>query len=66
MPAVSEHYYQKSARSASVSKMQIGWYQDSQAELYYYEGENHWRYVDLETNKKLTKMVVDGTLEYIG
>jgi hypothetical protein len=66
MTATSEHYYQKPAQSVSVSEMQIGWYQDQKAELYYYEGENHWRYVDLETNKKLTKMVITGTLEFIG
>lgn len=53
-------------RDVHISGMQVGWYQDQKAELYYYEGENHWRYVDLETNKRLTKMVVAGTLEFIG
>jgi hypothetical protein len=66
MTSTFEYYYQKPTSSASVPEMQVGWYQDQQAELYYYEGENHWRYVDLETNKKLTRMVVTGTLEYIG
>jgi len=54
------------ARGELIHQMQIGWYQDQKAELYYYEGENHWRCVDLETNKKLTKMVAAGTLEFIG
>jgi hypothetical protein len=66
MNATSEHYYQKPVQSVTVSKMQVGWYQDQKAELYYYEGENHWRCVDLETNKRLTKMVAAGTLEFIG
>jgi bacillopeptidase F (M6 metalloprotease family) len=66
MPPLSEYYYQEPVQSVSVSKMQIGWYQDQKAELYYYEGENHWRYVDLETNKKLTEAVIAGSLEYIG
>lgn len=45
--------------------MEIGWYQDQKADLFYYEGEGHWREVDLKTNKKLTEAVVAGTLEYI-
>jgi len=44
----------------------VGWYQDEKAELFYYEGEGHWREVDLKTNKKLTEAVVSGSLEYIG
>lgn len=44
----------------------IGWYQDQKAELFYYEGEGHWREVDLKTNKKLTEMVSADTLEFIG
>lgn len=44
----------------------IGWYQDEKADLFYYEGEGHWREVDLKTNKKLTEMVLAGTLEFIG
>lgn len=50
----------------AVPGMEVGWYQDQKAELYYYEGEGHWREVDLKTNKSLTKMVVAGTLEFIG
>jgi hypothetical protein len=46
--------------------MEIGWYQDQKADLFYYEGEGHWREVDLKTNKKLTEMVITGTLEFIG
>lgn len=46
--------------------MEIGWYQDEKAELSYYEGEGHWREVDLKTNKKLTEMVITGTLKFIG
>jgi hypothetical protein len=46
--------------------MEVGWYQDDKAELSYYEGEGHWREVDLKTNKKLTEMVITGTLKFIG
>lgn len=49
-----------------VPPMEIGWYQDQKADLFYYEGEGHWREVDLKTNKKLTEAVVAGTLEFIG
>ena len=49
-----------------VPQMEIGWYQDEKADLFYYEGEGHWREVDLKTNKKLTEAVVTGTLEFIG
>ena len=49
-----------------IPHMEVGWYQDDKAELYYYEGEGHWREVDLKTNKKLTEMVIAGTLEFIG
>lgn len=49
-----------------IPHMEIGWYQDQKADLFYYEGEGHWREVDLKTNKKLTEAVVAGTLEYIG
>ena len=49
-----------------IPDIQIGWHQDQQANLYYYEGEGHWREVDLKTNKKLTEAVVAGTLEFIG
>jgi hypothetical protein len=49
-----------------VPHMELGWYQDSKADLFYYEGEGHWREVDLKTNKKLTESVVTGTLEFIG
>lgn len=48
-----------------IPQMNIGWYQDQKADLYYYEGEGHWREVDLKTNKMLTDFVVSGTLEYI-
>lgn len=51
---------------APIPHMEIGWYQDQKADLFYYEGEGHWREVDLKTNKKLTEAVVAGTLEYIG
>lgn len=51
---------------APTPHMEIGWYQDQKADLFYYEGEGHWREVDLKTNKKLTEAVVAGTLEYIG
>lgn len=51
---------------APVPAMEIGWYQDQKADLFYYEGEGHWREVDLKTNKKLTEAVVAGTLEFIG
>lgn len=51
---------------APIPPMEIGWYQDQKADLFYYEGEGHWREVDLKTNKKLTEAVVAGTLEYIG
>jgi len=49
-----------------IPPMEIGWYQDQKADLFYYEGEGHWREVDLRANKKLTEAVVAGTLEYIG
>lgn len=49
-----------------IPHMEIGWYQDQKANLFYYEGEGHWREVDLKTNKKLTEAVVSGTLEFIG
>lgn len=49
-----------------VPNMEIGWYQDQKADLFYYEGEGHWREVDLKTNKKLTQSVVSGELEFIG
>lgn len=49
-----------------VPTIEIGWYQDQEATLSYYEGEGHWRGVDLQTNKKLTRAVAAGTLEYIG
>ena len=49
-----------------IPHMEIGWYQDQKADLFYYEGEGHWREVDLKTNKKLTEAVVSGTLEFIG
>jgi len=49
-----------------IPHMELGWYQDQKADLFYYEGEGHWREVDLKTNKKLTEAVVAGTLEYIG
>jgi hypothetical protein len=52
--------------SIPIPHMEIGWYQDNKADLFYYEGEGHWREVDLKTNKKLTEMVVAGTLEFIG
>ena len=51
---------------APIPHMEIGWYQDQKADLFYYEGEGHWREVDLKTNKKLTESVVAGTLEFIG
>lgn len=51
---------------APIPPMEIGWYQDDKADLFYYEGEGHWREVDLKTNKKLTEAVVSGTLEFIG
>lgn len=51
---------------APIPPMEIGWYQDQKADLFYYEGEGHWREVDLKTNKKLTEAVVAGTLEFIG
>jgi hypothetical protein len=49
-----------------IPHMELGWYQDAKADLFYYEGEGHWREVDLKTNKKLTEAVVAGTLEFIG
>ena len=66
MTASAECHKQSPVWSMSTTNMPVGWYQDQKAELYYYEGENHWRYVDLETNKKLTKMATAGTLEFIG
>lgn len=45
--------------------LQVGWYQDEKADMFYYEGENHWKNVDLATNKKLTKDAQDGKLEHI-
>lgn len=47
-------------------KLQIGWYQDEQAELYYYEGENHWKETTLAKSKELTEEAIIGKLEYIG
>ena len=35
---------------APIPHMEIGWYQDQKADLFYYEGEGHWREVDLKTN----------------
>jgi hypothetical protein len=52
--------------ASPVPHMEVGWYQDEKAELSYYEGEGHWREVDLKTNKKLTEMVITGTLKFIG
>jgi hypothetical protein len=49
-----------------IPHMEIGWYQDQKADLFYYEGEGHWREVDLKVNKKLTEAVILGSLEYIG
>lgn len=48
-----------------IPELEIGWYQDEKADMHYYEGENHWKNVDLATNKKLTKDALDGKLEHI-
>lgn len=50
----------------AIKELEIGWYQDEKADLYYYEGESHWKEVDLATNKKLTDDAILGKLEYIG
>jgi hypothetical protein len=50
----------------AIKELEIGWYQDDKAELFYYEGESHWKNTDLATNKKLTEEAILGELEYIG
>jgi hypothetical protein len=50
----------------AIKELEVGWYQDEKADLYYYEGESHWKEVDLATNKKLTDDAILGKLEYIG
>lgn len=50
----------------AIKELEVGWYQDDKANLYYYEGESHWKEVDLATNKKLTDDAILGKLEYIG
>lgn len=52
--------------SMAIDELQVGWYQDDKADLYYYEGESHWKEVDLATNKKLTEDAILGKLEFIG
>lgn len=52
--------------SEAIKELQVGWYQDDKADLYYYEGEGHWKEVDLATNKQLTEDAILGKLEYIG
>jgi hypothetical protein len=52
--------------SEAIKELEVGWYQDDKADLYYYEGESHWKEVDLATNKQLTEDAILGKLEYIG
>lgn len=52
--------------SMAIDELEVGWYQDDKADLYYYEGESHWKEVDLATNKQLTEDAILGKLEYIG
>jgi hypothetical protein len=48
------------------SEFATGWYQNSKAELFYYEGEGYWKDVGLVNSKSLTKQVLNGELEFIG
>lgn len=52
--------------SEAIKELEAGWYQDDKADLYYYEGESHWKEVDLAKNKKLTEDAILGKLEFIG
>lgn len=52
--------------SKAIDELEIGWYQDSEAELYYYEGEKHWKETTLAKSKQLTEEAILGKLEYIG
>ena len=52
--------------SEAIKELEVGWYQDDKADLYYYEGESHWKEVNLATNKQLTEDAILGKLEYIG
>lgn len=52
--------------SMAINELEVGWYQDDKADLYYYEGESHWKEVDLAKNKQLTEDAILGKLEYIG
>jgi hypothetical protein len=49
-----------------IPNIPLGWYQDSQANLYKYEGMGVWDSTELSTWSKLLNMVESGTLEFIG
>lgn len=43
----------------------VGWFQDSDGELYYHEGEGHWQGLNLAKCKQLNRASSRGELEFI-